>query len=294
MAKNINTSELDLAVQGLGKSINDIVNRALTVEDIRMQSLTSIEFNADGEKSIYGKGLVWKGAGPTKQLVYRANPDRLWTTESIDLNRGAAYKIDNIDLLTVDTLGSSIRKSSLTQVGTLNNLHTSGNVSIDEFIIYNADSQRLGIGTDAPNGNVSIASYESEFIIDVESSATKIGNWTTDDLHIVTDNTSRIIVKSNGRVEFGYKDSNDAKVSIFGKLGVGVNNVAENVSLSVANAIEVSGTKIMSGSAIPDSGTFCQGDIMYNTNAVATGYVGWVCVKSGVPGEWKPFGQISS
>ena len=286
-------------VQVLGglKVQGDITAKSLHVDeitaDVRHERSTPLEFTPD-ENGIYGKGLVWKGDGPTKQFVYRANPDRIWTTESIDLNRGAAYKIDNIDLLTVDSLGSSIRKSSLTQVGTLNNLRTSGNLSIDEFIIYDADSQRLGIGTDAPNANLSIASYESEFIIDVDSEATKLGNWTTDDLHIVTDNTSRIIVKANGKIEFGRSGRSDARVSVFGKLGVGVNNIADDVSFSVSNAIEIAGTKIMTGTAIPDNGTFRQGDVMYNTNAAATGYVGWVCVRDGTPGEWKPFGLISS
>ena len=254
---------------------------------------TPLEFTAD-DNGIYGKGLVWKGDGPTKQFVYRANPDRIWTTESIDLNRDSAYKIDNIDLLTVDTLGSSIRTSSLTRVGTLNGLQVAGNLNIDGFIFYDADSERLGFGTDAPNGSISVASLETEFVIDVESESTKIGNWTTDDLKIVTDNTTRITIKANGKVDFGHSGRNDARVSIYGKLGIGVNNVSDSVSIATAEAIEVSGTKIMSGTTTPDNGTFRQGDVMYNTNAVATGYVGWVCVRDGTPGEWKTFGQISA
>ena len=286
-------------VQVLGglKVQGDITARSLHVDeitaDVRNERSSPLEFTPD-ENGIYGKGLIWKDAGPSKQFVYRANPDRIWSTESIDLNRGNAYKIDNIDLLTIDTLGSSVRKSSLTQVGTLNNLRTSGNLNIDDFIIYDADSQRLGIGTDAPNGNISITSYETEFVIDVESAATKIGNWTTDDLNIVTDNTTRITVKANGKVDFGKSGRNDAKVSVYGKLGVGVNNVSEGVSVSSAGPIEIAGTKIMTGTAVPTNGTFRQGDIMYNTNAVATGYVGWVCVRDGTPGQWKPFGAISA
>jgi len=44
---------------------------------MRMQSLTSVEFTAQEGKGVYGKGLAWKGDGPTKQLIYRANPDRI-------------------------------------------------------------------------------------------------------------------------------------------------------------------------------------------------------------------------
>ena len=261
--------------------------------DVRNERTTPLEFVADDD-GIYGKGLQWKGSGPTKQLIYRSNPDRLWTSESIDLAAEASYSIGNIPVLTTTELGTAVRNSSLVTVGTLQNLRTQGNLTVDEYIHYDSDSQRLGFGTDAPNGSISITSLESEFIIDVETDATKIGNWTTDDLQIITDNTTRITVKANGKVEFGRSGRNDARVSVFGKLGVGVNNVADDVSLATANGIEIAGTKIMTGTDIPDNGTFRQGDIIYNTNAVATSYVGWVCVREGTPGEWKTFGQIAA
>jgi len=281
----------DLTVQGL------ITAQKLHVDeltaDVRNERTTPLEFQAD-DNGIYGKGLQWKGQGPTKQFIYRANPDRLYSTESIDIAAEAGYSIGNTVVLSANELGNSIRTSNLIKVGTLQNLRTQGNLTIDDYIIYDADSQRLGFGTESPNASISVTSLESEFIIDVEGEATKIGNWTTDDLLIVTDNTTRITVRANGKVEFGKSSKSDARVSVFGKLGVGVNNVSEDVSFATANGIEVAGTKIMTGTAIPTGGTFRQGDIVYNTKAVATGYVGWVCVREGTPGEWKAFGQIAS
>ena len=281
----------DLTVQGL------VTAQRLHVEeitaDVRNERTTPLEFVAD-DNGIYGKGLQWKGHGPTKQLIYRANPDRIYSTESIDIAADAGYSIGNNTVLSRNELGSVIRHSNLVRVGTLQNLRTQGNLTIDDFIIYDSDSQRLGFGTDAPNGSISVTSLESEFIIDVEGESTKIGNWTTDDLKIVTDNTARVTIKANGKVEFGSSNRHDARVSIHGSLGVGVNNISDDISLSTANGIEISGTKIMTGVSIPNGGTFRQGDIVYNTNAVATGYVGWVCVREGTPGEWKAFGQISS
>lgn len=281
----------DLTVEGLVTAQKLHVNE-LTA-DVRNERTTPLEFVAD-DNGIYGKGLQWRGQGPTKQFIYRANPDRLYSTESIDIDLEKSYSIGNIPVLSANELGSSIRHSNLVRVGTLQNLRTQGNLTIDDYIIYNSDSQRLGFGTEDPNASVSFTSLESEFIIDVEGESTKIGNWTTDDLQIVTDNTTRITVRANGKVDFGNSDSANARVSVHGKLGVGVNNVSDSVSLSTANGIEIAGTKILTGTAIPDTGTFRQGDIMYNTNARPTGYVGWVCVRDGTPGEWKPFGAIAS
>ena len=285
------TVDGDLTVNGLITAQKLHVNE-LTA-DVRNERTTPLEFVAD-DNGIYGKGLQWKGQGPTKQFIYRANEDRLYSTETIDIAADKSFSIGNIPVLTTTELGSSIRTSSLSRVGTLQDLRTNGNLSIDDFIIYNSDSQRLGIGTEEPNGSISVTSLESEFIIDVETDVTRVGNWTTDDLQIITDNTARITVKANGKVDFGRNGRNDARVSVYGKLGVGVNNVPDDVSIATTNGIQVAGTKILTGTSIPDSGTFRQGDIVYNTNAVATGYVGWVCVREGTPGEWKPFGQISS
>lgn len=46
--------------------------------------------------------------------------------------------------------------------------------------------------------------------------------------------------------------------------------------------------------AAPTTGTYLQGDIVYNTSPTASGFVGWVCVAGGTPGTWKTFGAISA
>ena len=48
------------------------------------------------------------------------------------------------------------------------------------------------------------------------------------------------------------------------------------------------------GSGTPTEGSYRVGDIVWNTAPRPTGYVGWICVREGTPGEWKPFGQIAS
>jgi hypothetical protein len=262
--------------------------------DVRNERSSPLEFIAD-DSGLYGKGLIWRQENVvSKQLVFKPNPDRFYSTETIDVDRSAAYSIGNAVVLTINELGPSVRSSNLSKVGVLNNLRTSGNLEIDEFVFYNSDNQRIGIGTDAPNANISLTSYETEFIIDVEGSSTKLGNWTTDGLDIVTDNTTRISISANGQVSVGNKEANNAKMNIFGSLGVGVNNVAEDVDLSVKNTLEIGGKKIFTTDSVPQAGIFKKGDIAYNSDPKPTGYVGWICIKDGTPGEWKPFGKISS
>ena len=287
----LNTSELDTAIQDLGSSISNIINRALTVDDMRMQSLSSVEFQAD-DNGIYGKGLQWKGQGPTKQIIYRANPDRLWTGESIDLGADSAYMIGNSEVLRQTELGGSVRSSSLVTVGTLQNLRTQGNLVIDDYIHYNTDSEAFGIGTESPNGKFSVATLDAEFIIDTDPGTVKLGTWTSDDLKIITDDTTRLIVRSNGNIDLGNPEGADTKVTVHGKLGIGVNSIDSDVSLSTSGPVKFENKKFMNGSNIPESGSFRQGDIVWNESPIPTGHVGWVCIKSGTPGEWRPFGQI--
>jgi hypothetical protein len=259
---------------------------------MRMQALASVEFQADAN-GVYGKGLQWKGQGPTKQLIYRSNPDRIWTDESIDLGQDAAYMIGNTAVLRQTELGSAVRNSSLVTVGTLQNLRTNGNLSIDGYVFYNTDSESFAIGTEAPNGKFAIATLDAEFVIDTLPGAVKLGTWTADDLQLTTDDTARLVINSSGDVKIGSSTS-PSTVTVHGKLGVGVKNMDADVSIASRGPIMIEGKKISNGDIIPETGTFKQGDIVYNNNAIATGYVGWVCVRGGTPGEWKAFGQISS
>jgi hypothetical protein len=46
------------------------------------------------------------------------------------------------------------------------------------------------------------------------------------------------------------------------------------------------------GPEAPRTGTWVAGDVVYNTNPSLGGNVGWICVSSGAPGVFKPFGAI--
>jgi len=48
------------------------------------------------------------------------------------------------------------------------------------------------------------------------------------------------------------------------------------------------------GGAAPVSGTYAEGDIVWDTSPSAGGHIGWVCVTAGTPGTWKTFGAITA
>ena len=261
--------------------------------DIRQERSSSLEFHADGN-GVYSKGLLWTGNGVNKQLMMRPNPDRLWTNASIDLHKEESFKIDGRDVVTADSLGNDIRYSKLQTVGALRGLQVNGNLVVDQFLYWDSENYRLGIGTESPNAQFSIMGWDQEFVVDVESRTTKIGNYTTHPLEIVTDDTPRITITESGNISLGIKGSNTTRVSVHGNLGVGIANTPDDVSIQTANGIRMQGKKFQVGSETPKEGTYRKGDIIWNDDPKPTGYVGWICVREGTPGEWKPFGSIAA
>lgn len=256
--------------------------------DVRNERTTPLIFECTEEDGPYGKGLMWTGSGHTKQLIMSANPDRIWSSESFDLHEGGEYRIGNVKVLGNNELGPDVSTSSLTSVGTLRNLRTEGNLVIDQFIFYDGDQMRLGIGTDASNGQLSVAGNEVEFIVDPDYDSVSVGTYTTSDMKLITDNQCRVELKANNRITIG--SDSDSITTISGKLGVGVNN--PDVCFSTSGPIKFENKKFEVGREAPVNGIYGKGDIVWNSEPQPTGYVGWVCIRSGTPGIWKPFGVI--
>ena len=99
-------------------------------------------------------------------------------------------------------------------------------------------------------------------------------------MSLITDNKERIVIKQHGGVE------------IKGKLGVNVSYPGEDVDLEVSGDIRFNAKKLSVGAEVPTEGNYNKGDIIYNTDPTAGGWIGWVCVESGNPGNWKKFGAI--
>ena len=152
----------------------------------------------------------------------------------------------------------------------------------------------MGIGTEQGNGQLSVASNYVEFMVQPNEVDAEIGTYTSHELKIKTDNTDRISIKANGDIEIGNAGATDKRMKIHGKLGIGINTLADDVSLEVAGAVRVQGRKFDTGSEQPSQGTHSKGDIVYNDNPQPGGIIGWVCTNTGTPGEWRSFGNISN
>jgi hypothetical protein len=289
---SINTITNSLEVQGSLNVSGEIFASKLHVNeisaDVRNERTSPLEFRAENGKEPVGKGLLWVGGKYTKQFVLQSN-DRFWSSEHIDLHNDKDYKIGGETVIGVDSLGSGIRNSNLRRVGTLDSLSVAGHLNVDEFLRYDADTQQVVIGGGEPNGMLTMESWDHQFVIDpTDDRQWKLGTWTTSALNIVTDDTTRITITSGGDVVV------KSKASFEHSVGIGVKNFLPDVDLHVRGPIRFQDKKFEVSNEPPTSGTYRKGDIVWNDNPTPTGYVGWVCIREGAPGEWKRFGAIAS
>ena len=244
---------------------------------------------------IVGSGLLWSNDGQNKQFVLRNNPDRFWSTETIDMPQSKSYMIGGNTALGYNFLGNSVVASNLQTLGNLNKLDVKGPVNFADSLFFNPHSGRLGVGIEAGNGTLSVydPTYDIEIVVGTTDTGNgKIGTYNTKSLDLVTDNQTRISVDVKGDITVGHENKDSTVTRIYGKLSVGVKNPRE--SLEVAGNIRWSNKLFQTGNAIPESGNYQQGDIVWNTAPKANTYIGWVCITSGTPGLWRPFGLIAS
>jgi type II secretory pathway pseudopilin PulG len=71
-------------------------------------------------------------------------------------------------------------------------------------------------------------------------------------------------------------------------------NEWDNMTWFYLSGIKLSGTKVRSSTAVPDFGTYNQGDVTFNTIPASTGgFAGWVCITGSTSGgTWQRFGQL--
>ena len=255
-----------------------------------------IEFtHKNKRKSNVGTGFLWtadKGYG--REFIYKNNPDRFWSTEPIDIPHNKSFMIDGLDVLSRDTLGAGVVKSSLREVGQLKNLIIQGRLQVAENLFYDPNLDRLSLGTDKPAGQFAIFNFENDtnFIIDAEDGDAKLGTYNSKSLRLVTDDQTRIKVSFKGDVTIGTEGSDSQVHKLWGKVGIGVKNPEH--SLEVQGNIKFQNRLQTVGDKPPTTEKWATGDIVWNTVPKKDAPVGWVCTKGGAPGWWAPFGFIGS
>lgn len=243
------------------------VHGKLYVDEIITDKLSPLVFKEKTDSNIYGKGIVWAPTkGTQSQFTFQPNPDRIWSTNIIDLDSEKYYSIENTMVLSKTSLGSTVVESNLTKIGILKELQVAGDAAITRKI----STSRLEIGRFAVDENR--LEYTNEF-------------------NVKTNNVSEF--KLGQDIVIGNADNLARPVSVYGQLTVGVAKPDEDVAFTVAGSVSFDNKKFKVGAGIPTSGRYNKGDIVWNSDPKATDYIGWVCVTPGTPGAWLPFGAIA-
>jgi hypothetical protein len=157
------TIEQNLAVAG-----------SIDVDTIRVKNLIKIDeaeqldaFTYSGEtpQALDNKGLVWKEAGGLHQFVFRSEPRRLFSTESIDIHKSARYQLGGEDVIIQGRLGNSIVHSKLRSVGVLESITVAGDVNLSETVFVKNSLGRIGVNTEQPNAALSVVDNLVEVVM---------------------------------------------------------------------------------------------------------------------------------
>lgn len=140
----------DLTVNGTTTTIN-ATTLVVNDKNIEMGSVTTPD-----DTTANGGGITLKGA-TDKTIIWDNTNDNWTSSENWNIQTGKVFKINNVNVLSDTTLGSSVVNSSLTSVGTLTSLTTSGNITITGGNRILGDfsnatpSNRLTFQTSSPN-----------------------------------------------------------------------------------------------------------------------------------------------
>jgi len=275
-----------IAIKGTGGvdinsdvTINGTLTVSNLVSDTRITKTTPLDFLPTRETGIYGLGLTWSGVDYQRQFVLRSNPDRIWSTNSIDLEKDQAYYINGRAILTETALGSGVTQSSLVTVGALQELTVSGPAVFQNSITaLNSDLKLKSI---VLNGN-----NEDGYLFLTNNQI----NCVNSDLQITAKGQDVLFARDNSIIIGDYR--NKSTITVEGTMSIGINNPDPRFDLQVAGDVKFNGRKFIQGFDAPTQGDFRNGDICWNSNPRENSYIGWVCIVSGAPGEWRPFGGI--
>lgn len=85
-----------------------------------------IVFKTTDTSTVYGTGFIWNHNNSGRYFIYKDEPDRIYSSEIIDLDNDKWFSIDNRMVLSKTTLGSSVTESKLESLGYLRELNVHG------------------------------------------------------------------------------------------------------------------------------------------------------------------------
>jgi len=107
---------------------------------------------------------------------------------------------------------------------------------------------------------------------------------------VVGNTSSKLVVEADGTLKIQGETSTIVK----GNLGIGVSNVPNELSLETERPVKFQGKKFEVGNKIPTIGLYTKGDIVWDDDPKPNGTLGWICIRTGTPGEWRSFGNIGA
>jgi hypothetical protein len=275
---NGNTVEI-----GSAKSRNSTVKIYGTLEvdsiiaDTRIEKTSPVEFTASKNNSYFGTGLAWKGDGVTKSLLLMPNPNRLQSTESFELTTEKEFRIGGKSVLSETNLGDSVKNSQLESLGTLRSLMVEGDTVLGTAMVTRG----------------SYVNFERPINLQGKTQLGfdkfTVGN---EKFEVSVNGDAEMSFDSAGSVVIGNRTNTSRAVNLYGKVSINITNPDPEAEFSVDGPIVLSGKKFANLSEIPTSGYWNKGDIIWNSEPQEHNYIGWVCIQSGTPGAWKPFGYI--
>ncbi|RKN66027.1 right-handed parallel beta-helix repeat-containing protein [Paenibacillus ginsengarvi] len=150
--------------------------------------------------------------------------------------------------------------------------------------------------------------YSSYGAVRFAGPETTEGNVVTDNIFLDTDYglkfetvASRMIVSNNHidskraciqlEATAAGSDIRIFQDNVFANDGVPVGNPAYLLKPMTPEAI-TKGVSVSWANSVPTSGSWIQGSVVYKTAASSAECMGWICVASGSPGNWEPFGIV--
>ena len=198
------------------------------------------------------------------------------------LNVKEAIMVDQHEVIWKDRLGKSVTKSSLQELGILKNLQVRNTFYIGDG--------RVGVNTTSPSADFSVHTGGYEIVTTMHESTAFVGTHMHVPFSIGTDNTPRLTCRANGDVVVGTESGRPVKLNVYGQLGIGVKYPQE--SLEVDGNIKFAERTFTSGEKEPTDGRWNTGSIVWNEKPELNRPVGWVCIKGGKSGSWRPFGLV--